>query len=73
MRLRIMREIAKYDVDSQMIDVKVINQVVYLGGSISRIRRPGAPTNLQKVVADLEDTIRAMRGVNDVVVDVRIN
>ena len=41
MRLRVMREIAKFNIDATRIDVKVINQIVYLGGEISRMRTPG--------------------------------
>ena len=71
-RLRVMREIAKFDVDSTMLDVKVINQVVYMGGSISRVRRPGAPTDLRKVLEEMEEAIRLLPNVNDVVMEVRI-
>lgn len=71
-RLRVMREIAKFDVDSTMLDVKVINHVVYMGGSISRVRRPGAPTDLRKVLEEMEEAIRLLPNVNDVVMEVRI-
>ena len=40
MRLRVMREIARFNVDTTRTDVKVINQVIYLGGEISRMRTP---------------------------------
>jgi len=71
-RLRVMREIAKFDIDSTMLDVKLINQVVYMGGRISRIRRTGAPDNLHKVLEEMEEIIRGMKGVNDVVMEVKI-
>ncbi len=72
-RLRVMREIAKFDVDSTMLDVKLINGVLYMGGRISRIRRPGAPDNLRKVLADMEEAVRGLKGVNDVVMEVKID
>ncbi len=72
-RLRVMREIAKYDMETTMLDVKVINQVAYLGGRVSRIRRIGAPENLRKILEEIEDTLRAMKGINDVVMEVRID
>lgn len=71
-RLRVMRELAKFDVDTSRLDLKLINHVVYMGGFISRIRRPGAPDNLRKVLEDMEETVRGMRGVADVVNDVKI-
>ncbi len=71
-RLRVMREIAKFDVDSTMLDVKLINSVVYMGGRISRIRRPGAPENLRKVLEEMEELIRGLKGVNDVVMEVKV-
>ena len=72
-RLRVMREIAKYDMETSFLDVKVINQVAYLGGRISRIRRIDAPENLRKILEEIEDTLRAMKGINDVVMEVRID
>ena len=71
-RLRVMRKLAKFDVDTSRLDLKLINSVVYLGGFISRVRRPGAPDNMRKVLEDMEETVRGMRGIADVVNDVRI-
>lgn len=71
-RLRVMREIAKFDVDTSMLDVKVINSVVYMGGRISRIRRLGAPENLRKVLEEMEEVIRGVHGVRDVVMEVKV-
>jgi len=72
-RLRVMREIAKFNVDTTRLDVKLINSVVYMGGRISRIRAPGAPDNLRKVLEEMEEIIRGMPGVNDLVMEVAID
>ncbi len=68
-RLRIMREIAKYDMDTSLMNCSVINSVVYIDGRISPMRSVDAPTNLRKVFEALEDTFRGMRDINDVVID----
>ena len=68
-RLRIMREIAKYDMDTSLMNVRVINSVVYIDGRVSPMRSAGAPTNLKKVFEKLEETFRMMRGINDVVIE----
>lgn len=68
-RLRVMREIAKYDMDTSLMNCRVINGVVYIDGRVSPMRSAGAPENLQKVFEKLEETFRMMRGINDVVID----
>ena len=45
-RLRIVREIAKYDMDTSLLNVKVINGVVYMDGRISPMRSPNVPKDL---------------------------
>lgn len=72
-RLRVVREIAKYDMDTHLLNVKVINAVVYLDGRISPMRSPNAPENLQKVLEKLEETFLMMSDINDVVIDVAID
>jgi len=67
-RLKIMREIAKYDMDTSLMNCSVINGVVYIDGRISPMRSADAPTNLLKVFEQLEDTFRGMRGISDVVI-----
>ena len=69
-RLRIMREIAKYDMDTSLMNCRVINGVVYIDGRVSPMRSAGAPDNLRKVFEHLEDTFRMMRDINDVVIEV---
>ncbi|MGI5819399.1 MAG: hypothetical protein ACOX9R_15025 [Armatimonadota bacterium] len=69
-RLRIMREIAKYDMDTSLMNCSVINGVVYIDGRVSPMRSAGAPENLRKVFEKLEETFMMMRDINDVVIDV---
>ena len=68
-RLRVMREIAKYDMDTSLMNCRVINGVVYIDGRVSPMRSPNAPTDLRKVFSQLEDTFRMMRDINDVVIE----
>ena len=68
-RLRIMREIAKYEMDTSLMNCSVINSVVYIDGRVSPMRSANSPTDLRKVFEALEDTFRGMRGINDVVID----
>ncbi len=72
-RLRVMREISKYDMDTTLLNVKVINHVVYMDGRISPMRTPNAPDNLAKVLEKLEETFLMMSDINDVVMDVAID
>ena len=72
-RLRIMREIAKYDIDTSLMNVKVINGVVYMDGRISPMRTPNAPKDLKKVLEKIEETLEMMRDINDVVIEVAID
>jgi len=67
-RLKIMREIAKYEMDTSLMNCSVINGVVYIDGRVSPMRSANAPTNLPKVFEALEDTFRGMRGISDVVI-----
>ena len=68
-RLRIMREIAKYDMDTSLMNVSVINGVVYIDGRVSPMRTPNAPEDLEKTFQKLEETFLMMRDINDVVID----
>ncbi len=72
-RLRVCREIAKYDMDTSLLNIKVINGVVYLDGRISPMRSPNAPSDLRKVLEKLEETFMMMSDINDVVMDVAID
>ncbi len=68
-RLRIMREIAKYDMDTSLMNVRVINGVVYIDGRVSPMRTANAPGNLERLFEELEDHFRMMRDINDVVIE----
>jgi hypothetical protein len=73
MRLQVTREISKFDINATMLDVKVINQVIYLGGSITRIRAPGMPTDLRKVLEDIREDLQKLKGITDIVMEVKID
>ena len=68
-RLRVTREIAKYDMDTSLMNVSVINSVVYIDGRVSPMNSPNAPEDLEKVFTKLEETFLGMRDINDVVID----
>lgn len=72
-RLSVMREIARYDMDTSLLSVKVINKVVYMDGRLRRNRGPNAVHNLSKALLEIEDTIKAFADINDVVNDVAID
>ena len=72
MRLRITREISKFNIDTTRIDVKVINNIVYIGGEVSRLRVPGAPTDVRKVLELIREDIEKMPKITDVVMDTRV-
>lgn len=67
---RVEREIHKLPIDATLVTVSVINQVCYIGGRIRRLRNPQARgLDLKKAIADLEDHIRRLPGIRDVVID----
>jgi len=71
--IRVWREIGKFSIDTTRLDVKVINQVCYIGGRVSRLRSPGAPRDLKKVVEQIREEIEGMREINDVVIDCAVD
>ena len=72
MRLRITREISKFNIDTTRIDVKVINNIVYIGGEVSRLRVPGAPTDVRKVLELIREDVEKMPKITDVVMDTKV-
>jgi hypothetical protein len=67
---RVEREIHKLPLDHSLVTVTVINGVCYVGGRIRRLRNPTARgVDLKKVVAEMEDIIRRLPGIRDVVID----
>ena len=67
---RVEREIWKLPIDPTLVTVTVVNGVCYIGGRVRRMRTPeGRGVDLKKVMADLEDHLRKLPGIRDVVID----
>ncbi len=67
---RVEREIWKLPIDPTLVTVTVVNGVCYIGGRVRRMRTPEARgVDLKKVMADLEELLRRMPGIRDVVID----
>jgi len=64
------RELHKIAIDPALVTVAVINQVAYIGGRVRRLRTAdGRGLDLRKAMQDLEDHLRLLPGIRDVVVD----
>ena len=72
-RLTVMREIARFDMNTSLLNVKVINHVVYMDGRISRNHGPNAERDLHKVLKEIEDICKSMPDIHDVVIDVSVD
>ena len=72
-RLSVLREIARYDMNTSLLNVRVINQVAYLDGRISRNHGPNSVRDLRKALSEIEDTIKAMPQINDAVIEVAVD
>ena len=72
-RLSVMREIARFDMNTTLMNVKVINMVAYFDGRVRRNHGPGAVRDLKKAMKDIEEVVRTLPGINDVVIDVAID
>jgi len=70
MRRDIQRELIKRDIESNLINVSVINFVVYLQGELRPVR--GMIFDLRKENGIIEDIIRGMKGVRDVVNQLKV-
>jgi len=68
-----MREVARFDMNTTLMNVRVINMVVYMDGRLRRNHGPGAVRDLRKALSDIEDVCRTMPGITDVVIDVAID
>ena len=69
----VQREISKHSIESSMLNVQVINQICYIGGTVSKLQgQLGRGVDLKQELAKLADQIRLIRGINDVVIDARI-
>ena len=73
LRRTIEREINKHPVDSTLLHVLCINEVVYLGGIVSEIRGGlGRGVDVEQEMRKVVEAIESMHGVKDVVGDYRI-
>lgn len=67
------REISKHPIDSTLMRVRCINEVIYLDGVVSDIRGPmGRGVNVEQQMERIVEAIESMKGVKDVVEDCRI-
>ncbi|MFQ6132462.1 MAG: hypothetical protein ACE5R4_10535 [Armatimonadota bacterium] len=66
LRLRVMREIARRNVDSSRLDVEAIGDVVYLRGRLRPLRSQRGKIDMQKELETIKDNIMRLRGVRDV-------
>ena len=70
LRRDIQKELVKRDIETNLIQVTVVNFVVYLDGELRPVR--GMQFDLRKECGIIEDIIRQYKGVRDVVNRVRI-
>ncbi len=67
------REIAKHHIDYTLLTVAVINQIAYLGGTVTPLRGiMGRDVDVRREMDLICEAIGSIKGVNDVVDDVRI-
>ncbi len=67
------REISKHPIDATLLQVRCINEVIYLGGIVSEIRGAfGRGVNVERQMDKIIEAIETMPGVKDVVADYRI-
>jgi len=70
MRRDIRKELVKRDIESNYIVVQVTNAVVYLEGEMRAVR--GMSFDLRREREIIEEIVRKMKGVRDVVNNVKI-
>ncbi|MCD6351868.1 MAG: hypothetical protein J7M26_07100 [Armatimonadetes bacterium] len=71
---RVEREIHKLPIDHSLVSVSVINGVAYIGGRVRRLRTPEARgLDLKKALQDLEEHVRMLPGIRDVVIDASVD
>ncbi len=67
------REINKHPIDNTLLVVSCINQVIYLGGVVKRLRGTlGRNVELRDAMNNIIEAIKDIPGVKDVVCDYRI-
>ncbi len=73
MRRLVEREIAKHPIDTTLLRVLCINEVVYLDGVVREVRGPaGRGVDVAREMQKVVDAIENMKGVKQVVKDYRI-
>jgi osmotically-inducible protein OsmY len=70
MRRDIQKELVKREIESNLINVSVVNAVVYLDGELRAIR--GASMDCRREREIIEDVITRMKGVRDVVNNLKV-
>ena len=64
----VQREVSRRYIDTTRLDVKAIHGVIYLRGSIARIR--GHDVDLRKELEIIHRVLRGKSGIRDVIIDV---
>jgi len=69
LRRRCEREIAKYPLDLTKVNVRALNNIIYLEGRIRIMRGAAgaAGASLDKLIENIRDTLMQMSDVRDVV------
>jgi len=69
LRRRCEREIAKYPLDLTKVNVRALNNIIYLEGRIRIMRGAAgaAGANLDKLIENIRDTLMQMSDVRDVI------
>jgi len=70
LRRDIQKELVKRDIESNLLQVSVVNFVVYLDGDLRPVR--GVQFDLRKERDIIEDIVRQFKGVRDVVNRIRV-
>jgi osmotically-inducible protein OsmY len=70
LRRDIQKELVKRDIESNQINVSVVNFVVHLEGEMQALR--GMRLDLRKERDIIEEVIRRMKGVRDVVNNLKV-
>lgn len=67
---QVQREISRRYIDTTRLDVKALHGVVYLRGSVTRLR--GHDVDLKKELEVINRVLRGKQGIRDVIIDVSI-
>ena len=64
----VQREVSRRYIDATRLDVKAIHGVIYLRGSIAKLR--GHDVDLRKELEVIHRVLRGKSGIRDVIIDV---